>query len=84
LSSRYVRLESTGVLKGFTIFFTATAEPVNWSRAELRQRQGMSCRADDKQTAAMESQRADPPHQAKGTHAHGLQISISRSQGGNG
>ena len=28
-SSRYVRFESTGVLKGLTIFFTATAEPVN-------------------------------------------------------
>lgn len=28
-SSRYVRFESTGELKGLTIFLTATAEPVN-------------------------------------------------------
>lgn len=34
-SSRYVRLERTGVLKGFMIFLTATAEPVSWSLAEL-------------------------------------------------
>lgn len=29
LSSRYVRLAKTGVLKGFIIFFTATACPVS-------------------------------------------------------
>jgi hypothetical protein len=34
-SSRYVLLESTGVLKGFIIFFTATDCPVSWSLAEL-------------------------------------------------
>lgn len=34
-SSRYVRLESTGVEKGFIIFLTATACPVSWSLAEL-------------------------------------------------
>lgn len=28
-NSRYVRLDSTGVEKGFMIFFTATACPVN-------------------------------------------------------
>ena len=35
LSSRYVRFDSTGVLNGFMIFFTATACPVSWSLAEL-------------------------------------------------
>lgn len=35
LSSRYVRLLSTGVLKGFMIFLIATEEPVSWSFAEL-------------------------------------------------
>lgn len=35
LSSRYVRLDRTGVLKGFMIFLTATACPVSWSFAEL-------------------------------------------------
>lgn len=34
-SSRYVRLASTGVLKGFMIFLTATFWLVSWSRAEL-------------------------------------------------
>lgn len=34
-SSRYVRLASTGVLKGFIIFLTATFWLVSWSRAEL-------------------------------------------------
>lgn len=37
LSSRYVRFESTGVLKGFMIFLTATDAPVSWSFAELRE-----------------------------------------------
>ena len=35
LSSRYVRLLKTGVLKGFMIFLIATEEPVSWSFAEL-------------------------------------------------
>lgn len=35
-SSRYVRFERTGVLKGFMIFFMATAWLVSWSLAELR------------------------------------------------
>jgi hypothetical protein len=35
-SSRYVRLESTGVLNGFIIFLIATAWLVSWSLAELR------------------------------------------------
>lgn len=35
LSSRYVRLLRTGVLKGFMIFLIATEEPVSWSFAEL-------------------------------------------------
>lgn len=30
-----MRLDKTGVLNGFIIFFTATDCPVNWSRAEL-------------------------------------------------
>lgn len=30
-----MRLESTGVLKGFMIFLIATEEPVSWSFAEL-------------------------------------------------
>lgn len=34
-NSLYVRFASTEVLKGFMIFFTATACPVNWSFAEL-------------------------------------------------
>lgn len=41
LSSRYVRLLRTGVLKGFIIFLIATEEPVSWSFAELtRMRDG--------------------------------------------
>jgi hypothetical protein len=36
LSSRYVLLDKTGVLKGFIIFFTATFCPVRRSLAELR------------------------------------------------
>ena len=35
-NSRYVRLERTGVLKGFMIFLIATAWLVSWSFAELR------------------------------------------------
>src|SRR4051812_23157194 len=35
-SSRYVRLDKTGVLKGFIIFLMATAWLVSWSLAELR------------------------------------------------
>ena len=35
-NSRYVRLDRTGVLKGFMIFLTATAWLVSWSFAELR------------------------------------------------
>ena len=34
-SSRYVRLDRTGVLKGFIIFLIATGEAVSWSFAEL-------------------------------------------------
>lgn len=34
-SSRYVRLDRTGVLNGFMIFLTATGDPVSWSFAEL-------------------------------------------------
>jgi len=30
-----VRFDSTGVLNGFMIFFTATGWPVSWSFAEL-------------------------------------------------
>ena len=37
-SSRYVRLASTGVLKGFMIFLMATFWLVSWSRAELQRR----------------------------------------------
>lgn len=37
-NSRYVRLDSTGVLKGFMIFLTATGDPVNWSLAALQKR----------------------------------------------
>jgi hypothetical protein len=36
LSSRYVRLASTGVLNGFMIFLIATLVAVSWSLAELR------------------------------------------------
>jgi hypothetical protein len=35
LSSLYVRLLKTGVLKGFMIFLIATEAPVSWSFAEL-------------------------------------------------
>ena len=35
LSSLYVRLDNTGVLKGFMIFLMATFCPVSWSLAEL-------------------------------------------------
>jgi hypothetical protein len=35
-SSRYVRFDRTGVLKGFIIFLMATAWLVSWSLAELR------------------------------------------------
>ena len=38
-SSRYVRLERTGVLKGFMIFLMATAWLVSWSLAELPRNQ---------------------------------------------
>lgn len=34
-NSRYVLFDNTGVLKGFMIFFTATAWLVSWSLAEL-------------------------------------------------
>lgn len=40
LSSLYVLFDRTGVLKGFIIFFTATAWFVSWSFAELRSRSG--------------------------------------------
>jgi len=38
-NSRYVRLDRTGVLKGFMIFLIATAWLVSWSFAELRRGQ---------------------------------------------
>jgi hypothetical protein len=66
-SSRYVRFDKTGVLKGFMIFLMATAWLVSWSLAELRAYQYvpplLRC--------------ANVPDKAKGSHAHGLQVSVS-------
>lgn len=53
LSSLYVRLASTGVLKGFMIFLTATFWLVSWSRAELAAE--TACQQDDGRLAAAAS-----------------------------
>lgn len=55
------------MLKGFIIFFTATAWPVSWSLAELSRHQiphiPISCTNN-------------LPHKPKGTHAHRLQVRV--------
>jgi hypothetical protein len=66
-SSRYVRFDKTGVLKGFIIFLMATAWLVSWSLAELRAYQ----------CVPVLLQCANVPDEAKGSHAHRLQVSVS-------
>ena len=66
-SSRYVRFDKTGVLKGFMIFLTATACPVSWSFAELH------CRC---QTMFIEATLKAIPDKPEGAHSNGLQIRI--------
>jgi hypothetical protein len=63
-----VRFDSTGVEKGFMIFFTATGWLVNWSFAELQLYQLLSLLFDSFNYAI--------PDQPEGPHAHGLQISV--------
>lgn len=65
LSSRYVRLDRTGVLNGFMIFLTATLWPVSWSFAELRG-----------SASELTARREALPDEAECTHANGLEIGI--------
>ena len=74
LSSRYVRFDSTGVLNGFIIFFTATGWPFNWSLAELFVvSQYPSCSFRGHAT----TERVYIPDQAKCTHSYRLEIGVS-------
>lgn len=54
LSSRYVRLERTGVEKGFMIFLIATDVEVSWSLAELRRGHVQLVRTEKRSTLAGE------------------------------
>ena len=67
-SSLYVRLESTGVLKGFMIFLTATAWPVSWSLAELRETVSVQHSDSDKHLSYQTSPNAPIPTGCKSVY----------------
>ena len=58
------------MLKGFMIFFTATACPVSWSLAELHHRQYL--------LVVPASRVLILPYEPKGSHAHRLQVRVSK------
>ena len=70
LSSRYVLLARTGVLKGFMIFLTATFWLVSWSLAELDSSLSVS-------DAPYSKTRRHVPNQTKRSHAHRLEVRVS-------
>lgn len=71
-SSRYVRLDRTGVLKGFMIFFTATFCPVKLSLAELARKHH---RVSEPFPTIISEESL--PNETKGSHTHRLEIRVS-------
>ncbi len=75
------------MLNGFMIFLTATAWPVSWSLAELQRRRQHEVPRDHSTMRPCWGP-ANPstgigigigisiPHQAKGSHPHGLQVGV--------
>lgn len=83
LSSRYVRLARTGVLKGFMIFLTATFWLVSWSLAELKHTVSkvICCCCVGCSTAVVTSWGGCYiPYEAKGPHANRLEVGVPINQ----
>ena len=81
-----MRLERTGVLKGFMIFLIATEEPVSWSLAELERR---SRRLRERVERSTDQTRPNAPGEVEWvfgyssvrverlTHSDGLEVDIA-------